>query len=89
VLGRTIELDLDSVQDKLVRRPRGGYCFEHNTLFAAVLERLGYAVTRLSARVNPSRPGPRTHMTLRVVADGSPWLADVGFGASLLEPLSL
>jgi N-hydroxyarylamine O-acetyltransferase len=89
VLGRTIELDLDSVQDKLVRRPRGGYCFEHNTLFAAVLERLGYAVTRLSARVNPSRPGPRTHMALRVVADGSPWLADVGFGASLLEPLPL
>lgn len=89
VLGRTIELDLDSVQDKLVRRPRGGYCFEHNTLFAAVLERLGYTVTRLSGRVNPSRPGPRTHMLLRVAVGGSPWLADVGFGASLLEPLPL
>ena len=89
VLGRMIELGLDSVQDKLVRRPRGGYCFEHNLLFAAVLERLGYAVTRLSARVRPSHPGPRTHMLLRVMADGSPWLADVGFGASLLEPLAL
>lgn len=89
VLGRGIELDLDSVQDKLVQRPRGGYCFEHNLLFAAVLERLGYAVTRLAARVQPARPGPRTHMLLRVVADGRPWLADVGFGASLLEPLPL
>jgi len=89
VLGRTIELDLDSVQDKLVRRLRGGYCFEHNLLFAAVLERLGYAVTRLAARVQPAGPGRRTHMLLRVVADGRPWLADVGFGASLLEPMPL
>jgi N-hydroxyarylamine O-acetyltransferase len=89
VLGRRIELDLDSVQDKLVRRPRGGYCFEHNLLFAAVLEQLGYAVTRLAARVQPTRPGPRTHMLLHVVAGGSPWLADVGFGANLLEPLPL
>ncbi|MGH2943207.1 MAG: arylamine N-acetyltransferase family protein, partial [Solirubrobacteraceae bacterium] len=89
VLGRGIALDLDSVQDKLVRRPRGGYCFEHNLLFAAVLERLGYAVTRLAARVQPDRAGLRTHMLLRVVADGEPWLADVGFGASLLEPLAL
>jgi N-hydroxyarylamine O-acetyltransferase len=89
VLERSIELDLDSVQDKLVRRLRGGYCFEQNMLFAAVLERLGYAVTRLAARVQPARPGPRSHMLLRVVVDGRPWLADVGFGASLLEPLPL
>jgi N-hydroxyarylamine O-acetyltransferase len=89
VLGRTIAVDLDSVQDKLVRRPRGGYCFEHNLLFAAVLERLGYAVTRLAARIRPSGAGARTHMLLRVVVDGDPWLADVGFGASLLEPLPL
>lgn len=90
VLGRGIELDLDSLQDKLVRRRRGGYCFEHNLLFAAVLERVGYDVTRLAARVQPARPGPRTHMALRVVADGAPWLADVGFGAaSLREPLPL
>lgn len=89
VLGRNIEIDLDNVQDKLVRHRRGGYCFEHNMLFAAVLERLGFGVTRLAARVQPARPGPRTHMLLRVVADGDPWLADVGFGASLLEPLPL
>jgi len=89
VLGRTIELDLDHVQGKLIRDRRGGYCFEHNLLFAAVLERLGFAVTRLAARVRPAGAGPRTHMLLRVVADGDPWLADVGFGASLLEPLPM
>ena len=89
VLGRTIELGLDRVQDKLVRRRRGGYCFEHNLLFGAVLERLGYPVARLAARVQPSGSGIRTHMALRVVAGGRPWLADVGFGASLLEPLPM
>ncbi len=89
VLGRTIELGLDDVQAKLVRDRRGGYCFEHNLLFAAALERLGYAVTRLAARVRPALPGARSHMLLHVVADGAPWLADVGFGASLLEPLPL
>lgn len=89
LLGRGIALDLDSVQDKLVRRPRGGYCYEHNLLFAAVLGRLGFAVTRLAARVQPSGSGVRTHMALRVEAGGEPWLADVGFGASLLEPLPL
>ncbi len=89
VLGRGIELDLDRIQAKLVGRARGGYCYEHNLLFAAALEQIGFEVTRLAARVQPKRGGLRTHMTLRVVADGRSWLADVGFGASLLEPLLL
>lgn len=87
VLGRGISLELDDVQDKLLRRDRGGYCYEHNLLFAALLERLGYRVRRLAARVQPEKPGPRTHMLLLVEADGEEWLADVGFGAALLEPI--
>lgn len=89
VLGRGIRLDLDSLQDKLVRQPRGGYCYEHNLLFGAALERLGYPVTRLVARVRPSGAGSRTHMLLRVEAGGRPWLADVGFGGGVLEPIPL
>lgn len=89
VLGRTIPLDIDSLQDKLVERGRGGYCYEHNLLFAAVLERLGYAVTRLVARVRPDRSASRTHMLLRVDVDGASWIADVGFGGAVLEPLPL
>ena len=42
LLGRPVRLDLDAIQDKLVRRRRGGYCFEHAILFAAAIERLGY-----------------------------------------------
>jgi len=84
LLGRPILLDLASLQAKLVRARRGGYCFEHNTLFAAVLEALGFRVTRLGARVlmgrPPTEPLPDTHMLLAVDVHGTPWLADVGFG---------
>jgi N-hydroxyarylamine O-acetyltransferase len=90
LLGRPILLDLESLQAKLVEARRGGYCFEHNTLFAAVLETIGFDVTRLAARVGHEAraPAPRTHMVLGVEAEGFQWLADVGFGgASILFPL--
>jgi N-hydroxyarylamine O-acetyltransferase len=81
-LGRPIRLDLDSLQAKLVRARRGGYCFEQNLLFAAVLECVGFRVDRLAARVRYRAQSllPRTHMLLRVEAEGRHWLADVGFG---------
>jgi N-hydroxyarylamine O-acetyltransferase len=81
-LGRPIRLDLESLQAKLVHGKRGGYCYEQNTLFAAALERLGFRVTRLAARVRrgTTRFLPRTHMLLRVDVDDALWLADVGFG---------
>lgn len=89
MLGRGVGVDLDSIQAKLVRRRRGGYCYEHGLLFAAALERLGYSVDRLLARVgDPSEaPRARTHMTLRVRTATATWLADVGFGSGVLEPL--
>ncbi len=87
-IGRPIRLDLESLQDKLVRARRGGYCFENNSLFAAALEETGFAVTRLAARVHGGTGG-RTHMVLRVEADGTSWLADVGFGGgSILQPIA-
>ncbi len=91
ILGRGVSVDLDDVQAKLVGRDRGGYCYEHNVLFAAVLERLGYRVERFLARIGADhdRPRPRTHMTLHAHAadGGQSWLADVGFGGGLLDPL--
>jgi len=92
LLGRRIHLDLERLQAKLIRSGRGGYCFEHNLLFAAVLEQLGFEVTRLAARVRwgTSRLLPRTHMLLQVDLEGASWLADVGFGGEgLLKPLPL
>lgn len=96
VLGRPVPLDLPALQDKLVRRARGGYCFEHARLFAAALERLGFGVTGLSSRVGlgSGRTRPATHAVLRVetaetAETGRVWICDVGFGGSPLEPVEL
>lgn len=51
ILGRPVGLDVKSMQDKMVRHRRGGYCFENCALFAAVLERLGFGVTGLAGRI--------------------------------------
>ncbi|MBI5431221.1 MAG: arylamine N-acetyltransferase [Planctomycetes bacterium] len=94
LLGRRIALDEDALAAKLVDARRGGYCFEQNGLLLAVLERLGFSVAPLSARVRFQRPRdfvpPRTHVFLRVELDGVSWLADVGVGGlSLSAPLRL
>jgi N-hydroxyarylamine O-acetyltransferase len=82
LLGRPISLELGDLQDKLVKARRGGYCFEHNTLFAAVLERVGFRVERYAARVRMGATGvrPPSHMLLGVLVEDETWLADVGFG---------
>ena len=85
LLGRGISLELDAIQEKMLYSQRGGYCFEHNLLFGALLERLGFGVRRLDASRQPDRPGPRTHMCLAVEVGSEVWLADVGFGTALLE----
>ncbi|MEH0938565.1 arylamine N-acetyltransferase family protein [Micromonospora psammae] len=91
MLGRGVEVDLPRVQDKLVHAGRGGYCYEHGVLFGAVLQRLGYRVDRLLARTGDpaEQPRPRSHLVLRVDDGDQVWLADVGFGSGLLEPLPL
>jgi N-hydroxyarylamine O-acetyltransferase len=80
---------LEQVQGKFVGRGRGGYCFEHASLFAAVLQRLGYDVTRRLGRVGPPEVTARTHCVVVVDLDGEPLLADPGFGMSLLRTLPL
>lgn len=90
MLGRTPSLELPAIVDKLVRRQRGGYCFEHGLLFAAVLERLGYEVTRCMARVGFDEPdAPLTHLMSLVRLGKERFLVDVGFGSGLLVPLPL
>jgi N-hydroxyarylamine O-acetyltransferase len=90
LMGRPVRLDLASLWKKLVEDRRGGYCFEQNTLFAAVLEQIGFPVRRLAARVRLGavRVSSRGHMLLAVEADARQWLCDVGFGGeALLHPI--
>jgi N-hydroxyarylamine O-acetyltransferase len=89
--GLTIVLDEEALIRKIVERRRGGFCYELNGAFAALLRSLGFQVTLLSARVarDAGGEGPEfDHLCLRVDLD-EPWLADVGFGESFLEPLRL
>lgn len=88
LLGRPISLEPDALMHKLVESRRGGYCFEQNGLFLHVLTALGFDVTPHSARVRLDRPRdyvpPRTHVFLRVMLEGTPWLTDVGVGGMSL-----
>ena len=90
--GGTISLTLGDLEHKFLDQGRGGYCFEHNTLFAAALGEAGFDSTTLLGRVRrgPPERWARTHMVLRLPIDGEIWLADVGFGGiGLLEPIPL
>jgi N-hydroxyarylamine O-acetyltransferase len=90
--GGAIGLSLDTLERKFLDDGRGGYCFEHNTLFAAVLQEIGFSPVTLLGRVRrgPPERRMRTHMVLTVPIAGAAWLADVGFGGlGLLEPLPL
>jgi N-hydroxyarylamine O-acetyltransferase len=87
-LGEPIVLDELALVDKLVERHRGGFCYELNGAFAALLTALGFQVTLLAARVfNGERFGPPfDHLALRVDL-AEPWLVDVGFGQFSHYPL--
>ena len=89
LLHRGVDISPAAVDAKLIAARRAGYCFEHNSLFQRVLTALGFQTEGLAARVRwnmaPDAPAqPRTHMVLRVLAEGSSWLADVGFGGCVL-----
>jgi N-hydroxyarylamine O-acetyltransferase len=91
-LGRPISLDPEALFDKIVRRRRGGFCYELNGLFAEILRAIGFDLDLLSARVahqDGSFGREFDHLLLRVRLDGKDWIADVGFGDSFLEPLLL
>jgi N-hydroxyarylamine O-acetyltransferase len=83
LLGRGIRIDLEGLQAKLVAARRGGYCFEHASLFAAVLDALGFAPLRHSARVVlvvPRDVASRGHMCLSVELPEGRFVLDPGFG---------
>lgn len=89
-LGEPIVLDEDALLDKLVGQRRGGFCYELNGAFSALLSSLGFNVTLLEARVHGTNGigPPYDHLALRVDL-AEPWLVDVGFGRFSDQPLRL
>ena len=93
-LGQPVQLDLASLQKKIIADRRGGYCFEHNLILMHALKALGLEVSGLAARVLWGQPEDavtaRSHMLLRVELGGRTHIADVGFGGmTLTAPLLL
>ena len=91
-LGHRIGFDLETIFDKLVNSRRGGWCFEMNTLFGWALEQIGFRVTRIAGAVLREQRGEHVlgnHLALLVEVEGMPYLADVGFGDGLIEPVPL
>ncbi|MDR0214108.1 MAG: arylamine N-acetyltransferase [Comamonas sp.] len=84
--GQRVMLDVEAVFNKMVTNHRGGYCFEHNVLFLAVLKQIGFDVVPLVGRVRWQVPAGvetgLTHMLLRVDLSGRSWFADVAFGST-------
>jgi len=86
-----IYLNLQHIYDKIVRRKRGGYCYELNGLFSWLLTELGYDAHLVAATVlRPSGEWAKadTHAAIIVQLD-QPYLIDVGFGDSTSLPIPL
>ncbi len=90
-LGPTIEIDVPRIFDKIVRRGRGGFCYELNSMFGSLLLSLGYEVSVHAACVvtSGSRWIPFGHISLNVTCEDKDWLVDVGFGNSFQRPLEI
>jgi N-hydroxyarylamine O-acetyltransferase len=94
LMGKPPALELGALGSKLLADGRGGYCYEQNTLFLAVLRALGMSARSLAARVRwgltAAQTTPRIHMLLHVHLPEGDYLADVGFGRLTLNaPLRL
>ncbi|XP_062993706.1 arylamine N-acetyltransferase, pineal gland isozyme NAT-10-like [Elgaria multicarinata webbii] len=88
-----ISLELPLLYEKIVRRHRGGFCFELNGLFLWLLQALGFDARAMAGRVRNRFTGrygpPLDHMVILVHLDGRRLLCDVGFGEGFMEPLEL
>ena len=84
-LGESGPLDEAALTQRILSDGRGGYCFELNTVLAALLRAIGFVVTHHQAVVGGE--GPTNHMALLVHLDGERWLADAGLGEGYLDPL--
>lgn len=91
-LGNRTNTEVPSIYDKIVRRRRGGWCYEQNGLFGWALGELRFDVRRITCgvlRVATGDAAVGNHLALVVTIEGAPWLVDVGFGGSLAAPIPL
>lgn len=88
-----VEIDIESIQKKIIHEHRGGYCFEQNLLFCHYLQTIGFDARPLAARVVFNRSEQeittKSHVLLLINLNGEKYIADAGFGGqSLTAPLA-
>jgi N-hydroxyarylamine O-acetyltransferase len=93
-LGLPLTIAPEAAYEKIVDRNRGGWCYEQNGLLGWALAKIGFEVVRVAAAVRRSERGDvanANHLCLlvRPMDDHQTWLADVGFGGSMLAPIEL
>ncbi|MFS2096298.1 arylamine N-acetyltransferase [Pseudomonas sp. Pseusp11] len=94
LLGQPVLIDLPSIEQKVLHDGRGGYCYELNNLFLALLQTLGFEARGITGRVVMNQPEgawtARTHRLSLVILDGVRYITDVGFGGMVpTAPLML
>jgi len=93
--GKPVTMGAEAAFDKIVGRGRGGWCYEQNGLFGWALSEAGFDVTRVAAAVCRDERGAdalANHLCLLVRTPDhaeSAFLADVGFGGSMIRPIPL
>lgn len=90
--GTQVTRDINAIFDKIVRRRRGGWCYEMNGLLGWALDEIGFDVAFLAGAVTREINGDTVvgnHLVLLVDIDGEKWIGDVGFGDGLIEPAEL
>ncbi len=91
-MGWPVNIAPQDTWTKMVAGRRGGWCYELNGLLGAALAALGYQVTRLCGGVRREDVGEDmvgNHLTLRIDFAEGPWLAEVGLGDALVDPIPL
>ena len=83
---KPIDYGIQELWDKVVLRKRGGYCFELNALYMALLQALGFEAYAVGARSVPyddrGIEPPFMHRMSVVTIDGKRYVTDVGFGST-------
>ena len=92
--GKPLTTEVEDAYNKIVNGGRGGWCYEQNGLFGWALSQIGFDVQRIAASVMRAHRGATSHANHLTLLVGLPhddarWLADVGFGGSMLQPIRL
>ncbi|NKC01700.1 MAG: acetyltransferase [Pseudomonadales bacterium] len=91
-LGSPLDFDMQRIFNKLVTANRGGWCYEMNGLLGWALQEIGFEVTRMCGGVMREFAGDEqigNHLILEVNLNGDRWLADVGLGDGIRQPIPI